>query len=284
MTQTARPIGTGEGWRASDVLCNGGPDDPREEERHDGVCLALVRSGSFRYRATHGTALLVPGTVLLGNHEGRFECGHDHGIGDRCLCFTLDAAFFEDIAAGVPGIRRAAFAAPRLSSLPVLAPLMAAIVVAVRRRDPLGMEDALVRLAALALHVQQDGGRTRQPSPREARAIAAAARHITDAHGAGDDASLSLATLARSARLSPFRFLRLFRQLVGTTPHQYLLAARLHHAATRLRLDDAPISVIAFEAGFGDLSSFNHRFRRIMGRRPSAYRAGPALLETGMKG
>jgi AraC family transcriptional regulator len=67
--------------------------------------------------------------------------------------------------------------------------------------------------------------------------------------------------------------LRTFREVVGVTPHQFVLRTRLHRAAVRLRRSDAPISAIAFDAGFNDLSTFNRRFRRVMGTSPSAYRA-----------
>jgi AraC-like DNA-binding protein len=61
--------------------------------------------------------------------------------------------------------------------------------------------------------------------------------------------------------------------MTGMTPHQYVLRTRLHRAAVRLRLSDEPISAIAFDAGFNDLSTFNRRFRRIMGVTPGAFRA-----------
>ena len=54
---------------------------------------------------------------------------------------------------------------------------------------------------------------------------------------------------------------------------EYVLRTRLHRAAVRLRTCDEPISTIAFDAGFGDLSTFNRRFRRLMGCSPGAYRA-----------
>jgi AraC-like DNA-binding protein len=73
--------------------------------------------------------------------------------------------------------------------------------------------------------------------------------------------------------MSPYHFLRTFRQLVGMTPHQFVLRTRLHRAAVRLCRSDEAISEVAFGAGFNDLSTFNRRFRRIMGESPSAYRA-----------
>ena len=65
-------------------------------------------------------------------------------------------------------------------------------------------------------------------------------------------------------------------QVIGMTPHQYVLRMRMHRAAVRLRLSDEPVSTIAFDAGFNDLSTFNRRFRRIMGASPSAYRTRAA--------
>jgi AraC-like DNA-binding protein len=56
------------------------------------------------------------------------------------------------------------------------------------------------------------------------------------------------------------------------TPHQFVLHTRLGRAAVRLRTSDEPISGIAFDAGFGDLSTFNRRFRRLMGCSPGDYR------------
>jgi len=40
-----------------------------------------------------------------------------------------------------------------------------------------------------------------------------------------------------------------------------------------LRRTRDPVAAIAFDAGFNDLSTFNHRFRRLFGAAPTAYRA-----------
>jgi len=82
---------------------------------------------------------------------------------------------------------------------------------------------------------------------------------------------LTLSQLARAADLSPYHFLRMF--LAGMTPHQFILRTRLHRAAVRLRRSTDAITAIAYEAGFNDLSTFNRRFRRLMGSSPGAYRA-----------
>jgi AraC-like DNA-binding protein len=52
-----------------------------------------------------------------------------------------------------------------------------------------------------------------------------------------------------------------------------VLRTRLHRAAKQLRQSDEQVAVIALDAGFNDLATFNRRFRRLMGVTPSVYRA-----------
>ena len=56
--------------------------------------------------------------------------------------------------------------------------------------------------------------------------------------------------------------------------------ARAHRMLTDPRCADRSISTIAFEVGFGDLSYFNHAFRRLYGATPSDVRAGASRDET----
>ena len=68
--------------------------------------------------------------------------------------------------------------------------------------------------------------------------------------------------------MSPYHFLRTFRRVVGMTPHQFILRTRLDDAAVQLRRSSRPVLDIALDAGFADLSTFNRRFRAIMGVTP----------------
>jgi AraC-like DNA-binding protein len=83
---------------------------------------------------------------------------------------------------------------------------------------------------------------------------------------------LSLASLARDSRLSPYHFLRTFERLTGVTPHQYVLRARLRNAATRLVTEPRKVIDVALDSGFGDVSNFNRAFRAEFGVSPRAYR------------
>lgn len=72
--------------------------------------------------------------------------------------------------------------------------------------------------------------------------------------------------------MSEFHFLRVFRQVTGVTPHQHILCSRLREAALRLRTTSDDVVTIAMDAGFRDVSNFNHRFRAEFGIDPALYR------------
>ena len=87
---------------------------------------------------------------------------------------------------------------------------------------------------------------------------------------------LDLDRLASIAATSKFHFLRIFRRAVGLTPYQFLLSTRLRRAALKLLSTPDAVSAIAFESGFGDLSTFNSAFRDRFGTNPLNFRrTGP---------
>jgi membrane protein len=86
--------------------------------------------------------------------------------------------------------------------------------------------------------------------------------------------SCALKSLASLARLSPFHFLRIFREVTGQSPAQYVLNIRLRAAADVLLNTRAPITEIALRSGFNDIPHFNASFRSVFGRSPMQWRVG----------
>lgn len=86
----------------------------------------------------------------------------------------------------------------------------------------------------------------------------------------------TVARLARHAALSPSRFAARFRELLGEAPMTYASNWRLGLAATRLAQADAPISVIASDAGYDTLAAFSRAFKRRHGVSPSQVRRAGA--------
>jgi AraC-like DNA-binding protein len=60
--------------------------------------------------------------------------------------------------------------------------------------------------------------------------------------------------------------------VLGVTPHQYLVRARLRRAARLLCDETRPVTDIAFDVGFGDLSNFVRTFHRAAGVSPRGFR------------
>jgi AraC family transcriptional regulator len=274
MAMHSRMLASGHGWSVYDNVCTAGPRDRPFEEQHRAMCIAAVTRGTFRYRSRQGTALLAPGALLLGNHGYCFECGHEHGAGDRCLSFHFSPGHWEEVIAAMPGVRKATFARPHLPAKPAMIPLVAAFEAAACDLDQAEAEELALRFAgAVTASLAGTSGPGPEPSRRDRQRVADAVRRI---EASADDPSherLSLAALAREAAMSPYHFLRTFRRVIGMTPHQYTLRTRLHRAAVRLRQSEEPVSAIAYDAGFNDLSTFNRRFRRLMGTNPTTYRS-----------
>ena len=270
---TARMLACGDGWTVEDVVCTSSPRDRPFEERHSHYAIAIVGAGSFQYRSQArsgaGRELMTPGSLLLGNAGQCFECGHEHGAGDRCLSFRYAPNYFESLAADTVALgAKPEFRTLRLPPLRALSPLLARACAGLARGVDMPWEEIGVQLAAQT--VQLAGGvDDRSATPPGAMARVTRIVRTIDRH---PDARLTLGSLAREAGLSPFHFLRMFERVTGVTPHQYILRARLREAAMQLADPEAKVLDIAFDCGFGDLSNFNHAFRAEFGVSPRAYR------------
>jgi AraC-like DNA-binding protein len=82
-----------------------------------------------------------------------------------------------------------------------------------------------------------------------------------------------LEKVASVACLSPCHFHRLFREVFGETPNQYLQRRRLTNAQQLLRSTDRTVTEICLEVGFESMTSFSALFRKIYGCSPREYRS-----------
>lgn len=247
-----------------DYQCAAGPGARPFTETHATHSLSLVRAGSFAYATRGARHELVAGSLLVGRRGDDYVCSHDHVCGDRCLAFHLAPAAADVIAgdelwhAGV---------LPPLAETRVLGALAeAAIEGAVAPSlDEVGLMLA-GRAAALA---RGRAARRGRPAARDRRRAVEAALWI-EAHARE---AVTLDDAARAAGLSPFHFLRLFAAVIGATPHQVLVRARLAIAARLLAGDGASVTDAAYECGFGDLSNFVRTFHKAAGMAPGRFRA-----------
>jgi transcriptional regulator GlxA family with amidase domain len=69
--------------------------------------------------------------------------------------------------------------------------------------------------------------------------------------------------------LSPFHFIRTFRQAYQLTPYQYLLEVRLQNAQQMLQSKSLAITEVSHSCGFSDVCAFSKAFKKRFGIAPS---------------
>jgi AraC family transcriptional regulator len=83
---------------------------------------------------------------------------------------------------------------------------------------------------------------------------------------------LSLEKVASEVGMSYFHFSRTFKQSMGVSPNNYIVARRVELAKKLLAQSDSPIVDIALQAGFANQSHFTTMFRRLTGTTPKTFR------------
>jgi AraC-like DNA-binding protein len=250
--------------RVLDYRCEAGPADRPYAELHRDHSLSYVRKGSFGCRCRGRQHELVAGAVMIGRPGDEYICTHEHHAGgDECLSFH-----YSDEVVDTIGGRQAweTGGAPPLPELMVLGELAQAIVAGA---SDIGLDEIGVLFAARFAGLVGGRGRQRPEARARDRRRAVEAALWIDAHA---DRPVDLESAAGQTGLSPFHFLRLFADVLGVTPHQYLVRARLRRAARLLADDARSITDVAFDAGFADLSNFVRTFHRAAGVSPRRFR------------
>jgi AraC-like DNA-binding protein len=254
----------GDAVTVVDYRCEAGPGARPQAEAHGGFSVSYVRRGSFGYASGGLRCELVAGSTLLGFPGDEYRCTHEHACGDECLSIQLSAGLAAGFEERCESWRIGAL--PPLPELVVLGELAQA---AAEGRSDIGLDEAALLYAARCLALTRPAvRRSAPPRAAERRRMVEVALWI-EAQAAEP---LALEAMARQAELSPFHLLRRFTRVIGVTPHQHLVRARLRRAARLLSRGEGSVSDIAYEVGFGDLSNFIRTFRRAAGVSPRGFR------------
>src|SRR5438105_3126023 len=248
----------------TEFRCTAGPGDKPFAEAFPAHSISYVRKGSFGCHCRGRFHELVAGSILVGSPGEEYVCTHDHVVGDECLSFFLDPELVELI-----GDAQAVWQVGSMPPLPELMVLGELAQAAADGSSDVGL-DEIGQLMAVRLVEAVSGRKAKKltASLRDRRRAVESALWID----ANSHRAITLDDAAAQAGISPFHFLRLFSDVLGVTPHQYLVRSRLRHAARRLADDDSAITDIAYDVGFGDLSNFVRTFHRAAGASPMRFR------------
>ncbi|HEY2428867.1 MAG TPA: helix-turn-helix domain-containing protein [Acidimicrobiales bacterium] len=83
---------------------------------------------------------------------------------------------------------------------------------------------------------------------------------------------VSVDDLARRSAMSPRTFARRFRDVAGTTPHQWILRQRILLAQRLLETTDLSVEAVAARCGLGTATNLRQHFQRQVRTSPHAYR------------
>jgi AraC family transcriptional regulator of adaptative response/methylated-DNA-[protein]-cysteine methyltransferase len=84
---------------------------------------------------------------------------------------------------------------------------------------------------------------------------------------------VTLAILGEQAHMSPFHLQRVFKHMMGITPHQYVEACRLHQLKARLK-DGDDVTTALYDAGYSSSSRLYENAPIRLGMTPTTYRRG----------
>ena len=90
---------------------------------------------------------------------------------------------------------------------------------------------------------------------------------------------ITLSRLARAAGYSQWHSARIFKELVGKTPFEYVRAIRLSHAALLLRDGRSKVVDVAFDFVFDSHEGFSRAFSRQFGVSPKSYSLCPEPIQ-----
>ncbi|HUB07894.1 MAG TPA: AraC family transcriptional regulator [Myxococcales bacterium] len=235
---------------------------PPGKSAHQTVEVTWVTSGQTRYRVGSETLAVPAGQAIL------VRAGVEHvteaGAGFESGSIKLEAGAFEELCDAFGSGRQPSHGLVRDPQRLVALGNLVRRELASPMGDRAGAEALCesVMIETVRRRALQSFSGERDPR------IRAALDRIESLYAQ----PLSVADLAKAAGMSRFHFSRLFREQVGRSPYQQLLATRVARAEELLHRGGISVTEVAFDVGFQDLGRFSRAFRAHTGRLPSAMR------------
>ncbi|MEA5050587.1 MAG: AraC family transcriptional regulator [Oscillospiraceae bacterium] len=105
-----------------------------------------------------------------------------------------------------------------------------------------------------------------------------AVQRMQDYIDAHFEEKITLCDLSGAALFSPFYCARIFRELTGITPADYIRRLRLSRSALRLRDEKCRVIDLAFAAGYESADAYRRAFQSAFGCNPREYAKSPVPI------
>lgn len=232
--------------------------------RHDTYALGLTLHGiqTFRYRGAERFS--SPGNVIVLHpdeiHDG--AAGTEDGLIYRMVYLPPELiGAIDGYTSSLPFVPDPVVADAELWC--ALANILSDLD---HKLDDLAMDDVIGRIATTLF---RQAGAPRKPITRIAQSAVLQARDFLVSHS---DKMVRSETLEALTGLDRYALARQFRQLLGTSPHRFLIMRRLDRAK-RLLLAGSGLAGAAAESGFSDQAHLTRHFRDTFGITPGRWLA-----------
>jgi AraC-like DNA-binding protein len=240
------------------------------QHAHDGIyAIGLMESGgSYCLGPQRSDSLVAPEQVALIN-PGQVHSGVP--VAGRRISYRMIYVDMHLMAAIAAEISRPSRAFPEFPSMVVGDPMLWRRLqrlcrVATGPGGRLEKESAIMDALAVLVPLGSEGSASKTVRRCRGKSI----RRAMELLSADLDRKLSLEEVARTAGLSRYHFLRVFKREIGLPPHLFRTLRRIDRAKQFL-CGGTSLSQTALAVGFTDQSHFTNTFRKFTGATPGQY-------------
>lgn len=250
-------------------------------EQCERFAICFVRRGYYEQHVYRKQQEMHAGRLLVSKPGIEYFIRHIENQPDLCTSINFTDAFYQRVRDHYRLEAGWFFRNPDLQSVLLATPpaaefLHRQILDNVHRGQRLEIDELVIHLTDIVLRAL--GNAPVPPSlPETLRK-----HHLSTVENARDylfrnfDRNISLQEISDHCCVSLFHFVRIFKAILNTTPHRYLLELRLQHAHLLISSTAQPITEIAFQSGFNSLEHFTTAYRKHFGDNPSRHRKGTA--------
>ena len=241
---------------------------------HEGYAIGVIEGGAERFRYRRGVHVAPRGSIVLINpgemHTG--ESATEHGWMYRML--YPDISLLQRAASEMAGKQQGIpfFPSPVVDDPALATQLMQLHAVLERSPSALERDSRFLWVFAQLIARHADAHASLQAIRGQQTWVQQVRAYLEDHYAE----NVTLEQLASFVNVSPFHLLRVFRDVVGLPPHNYLTQVRVRRARQLLQASLRPAEV-AQAVGFTDQSHLTRHFKSLVGVTPARYAGGSSM-------